>query len=241
MDDETTSLRATILKQHEKLYDGRMKCFDKIKKMADKVKMIEKHLDIVSQTHQRMRNLQEKIIELDEWRSTEKDIPSSLPSVKSYDITVYFMTTEECQDLVSRFEENTRKDLAGMMDLYGKSTYDIQRYVKWPEINFEEDHPVPITVFEQIEKKFEKAKVEVQVKNEFSMEDIQELLVKPSMEYSHYTTFVQKFVISTEEYKKCNIALDVKKAHIFNPREEKILSQHEAWSKHFRKKGESKL
>ena len=60
-----------------------MECFDKVKKMADKVKMIEKHLDIVSQTHLKMRDLQEKIIELDEWRSTNKDIPNSLPSVKS--------------------------------------------------------------------------------------------------------------------------------------------------------------
>ena len=67
-------------------------------------------------------------------------------------------------------------------------------------------------------------KAEVEVKKEFSMEDIQELLVKPSMEYSHYTTFVQKFVINMEEYRKCNIALDVKKAHIFNSKEEKILS-----------------
>jgi len=134
------------------------------------------------------------------------------------------MATEECQDLVSRFEENVRKDLARMMELYGKSTYDIQRYVKWHEINFKEDHPVPITIFEQIEKDFEKVKTEVQVKKEFSMEDIQELLVKPSMEYSYYIAFMQKFVISMEEYRKCNIALDVKKAHIFNSREEKILS-----------------
>jgi hypothetical protein len=80
--------------------------------------------------------------------------------------------------------------------------------------------------------------VEVREKEMISKEDIQELLVKPSMEYSHFTTFVHKFVISMEAYKKCNIALDVKKAHIFNSREEKILSQHEAWSKHFRKKGE---
>ena len=57
-----------------------------------------------------------------------------------------------------------------------------------------------------------------------SKEGIQELLVKPSMEYSHYTTFVHKFVINMEEYKKCNITLDVKKAHIFNSKEEKILS-----------------
>ena len=91
-------------------------------------------------------------------------------------------------------------------------------------------------MFEEIEKDFERVKAEVQAKKEFSVEDIQELLVKPSMEYSHYTTFVQKFVINMEEYRKCNIALNVKKAHILNSNEEKFLSQYEAWSKHFRKK-----
>ena len=131
-----------------------------------------------------MRNMQEKIIELNEWRSIEKDIPSSLPSVKSYDITMYSMATKKCQDLASRFEENARKDLVGMMDLYEKSTYDIQRYIQCPEINFTEDHLVPITLFEQIEKDFEKVKAEVQAKKEFSIEDMQELIVKPSMEYS---------------------------------------------------------
>jgi hypothetical protein len=44
-----------------------------------------------------------------------------------------------------------------------------------------------------------------------------------------------------KKYRKCNIALDVKKAHIFNSREENTLLQHEASSKHFLKKGESKL
>ena len=148
------------------------------------------------------------------------------------------MATMECQDLASRFEENAMKDLAGMMDLYEKYTYDIHRYIQWPEINFEEEHPTPYTLFKQIESDFEKVKVEVQAKEEFSKEDIQELLVKPSMEYSHYSAFVHNFVINMEEYRKCNIALDVKKAHIFNSREKNILSQHEAWSKHFRKKGE---
>ena len=95
-----------------------MECFNEIRKMVNKVKMIEKHLEIVSQTYQMTRNLQAKIIELEERRSTEKNIHSSLPRVKSYDITVYSMATEECQDLASRFEENARKDLAGMMDLY---------------------------------------------------------------------------------------------------------------------------
>ena len=96
-------------------------------------------------------------------------------------------------------------------------------------------------MFEQIKSDIEKVKVEVQAKEEFSIEDIQEILVKSSMEYAHYTTFVQKFVISMEEYRKCNIALNVKKAHIFNSREENILSQHEAWRQHFHKKGELKI
>ena len=91
-------------------------------------------------------------------------------------------------------------------------------------------------MFEEIEKYFERVKEEVQTKKEFSVEDIQELLVKPSREYSHYIAFVQKFVISMEEYRKCNIALDIKKSHIFNSKEEKILSQYEAWSKHFQRK-----
>jgi menaquinone-dependent protoporphyrinogen IX oxidase len=91
-------------------------------------------------------------------------------------------------------------------------------------------------VFEEIKKDFERVKVEVQAKKELSVEDIQELLVKTSMEYSHYTAFVQKFVISMEEYQKCNIALNIKKAHMFNSKEEKILLQYEAWTKHFRRK-----
>ena len=125
-----------------------------------------------------------------------------------------------------------------MMELYEKSMYDIQRYIQWPEINFEDEHIVPYALFQQLEDNQEKIKAEVRAKEVILKEDIQELLVKPSMEYSHYTTFVHNFVLIMEEYKKCNIDLDVKKSHIFNSREEKILAQHEAWSKHFRKKGE---
>ena len=57
VDDETTVLRATIVDQHAKLYDVRMERFDKVKKMVDKVNMIENHLDIVLQTHQKMIDL----------------------------------------------------------------------------------------------------------------------------------------------------------------------------------------
>ena len=77
------------------------------------------------------------------------------------------MATEECQDLASWFEENARKDLAGMTDLYEKYTYDIQRYIQWPKINLEEEHPIPITLSKQIERDFEKFKAEVQAKEEF--------------------------------------------------------------------------
>ena len=117
--------------------------------------------------------MQDKIIELEEWRSTEKKIPSSLPTIKVYDITVYSVATEECQDLASRFEENARKDLARMMDLYEKSTYDIQRYIQWPEINLEDEHPILFTLFDQLESDYEKVKAEVQLKEEFLQEDIQ--------------------------------------------------------------------
>jgi len=70
VESDTTPLQASILEHQEKIYDVKMECFNEIKKMVDKVKLIEKHLEIVSQTHQWMRDLQAKIIELEEWRST---------------------------------------------------------------------------------------------------------------------------------------------------------------------------
>ena len=50
----------------KKLYDVNMECFNEIKMMIDKVKMIENYLEIVSQTYQRMRDLQAKTVELEE-------------------------------------------------------------------------------------------------------------------------------------------------------------------------------
>ena len=72
-----------------------------------------------------MRDLQSKIEDLEEWRSTEKNIHSRFLVIKSYDISVHTFPTIECPDLASRFEENDKKDLVGMMDLYEKSIYDI--------------------------------------------------------------------------------------------------------------------
>ena len=227
-----TPLKASILEEQEQLHDVKMECFVAIYKMVDKMKMVEKHLEIVSQTNQRMRALQDKIEDLDEWRNKEKNVPSSLLVIKSYDISVHTLATTECQDLASIFEENAKQNLAGMMDLYEKSIYDIQRYIQCPKINFKDEHPVPFYFFQKVEDKYEKIKVEVRAKEVISKKDI-----NPSMDYSHYTTFVHKFLISMEEFKQCNLSLYIKKAHIFNSQEEKILIQHEAWRKYFQKKG----
>ena len=178
-----------------------MECFTKLQKIADKVKMVEKHLEIVSQTNQRMRSLQAKIEDLEYWRSMEKNVPSSLSMIKSYHISLHILATTECQDLASRFEENAIQNLAGMMDLYEKSIYDIQSIIQWPKINFKDEHPVPFAFFQNLEDNYEKIKVEVRAKEVISKEDIQEILIKPSMEYSHYRYFVHKFVINMEGFK----------------------------------------
>ena len=68
-------------------------------------------------------------------------------------------------------------------------------------------------------------------------DDNQEFLLKPSKEFSHYTSIVHRFVVDMEKFKECNLTLNVKKEHIFNSREQRILTQHEAWSKYFQNKG----
>ena len=86
-----------------------------------------------------------------------------------------------------------------MMDLYEKSIYDIQRYIQWTKINFEDEHPVPYALFKKLEDNYEKTKAEVRAKEIISKEDIQELLFNPLMEYSHYTYFVHKLIIIMED------------------------------------------
>ena len=145
-----TPLKGSILEQQQQLHDVKMECFTEIQKMANKVKMVEKHLEIVSQINQRMRSLQVNIEVLGKWRSMEKNVPSSLPVIKSYDISVHTLATSECQELASRFEKNARQNLAEMMELYEKYIFDIERYVQWPKINFKD--------------RYENIKAEVQAK-----------------------------------------------------------------------------
>ena len=123
------------------------------------------------------------------------------------------------------------------MGLYEKSIYDIQRYIQCPDINFEDEHLVSFSIFQELKYIYERIKADVQAKEVISKEDIQELLVKSSMESSHYKTFFHMFVINMERFKECNLALNVKKAHILNSGEVRIITQHEASSKYFQKKG----
>ena len=71
------------------------------------MKVLEKHLEIVSQLNLKMESLQVKIEELEKW-SIEKNVPSSLPVIKTYDIILHTLATSECQELGSRFEERAR-------------------------------------------------------------------------------------------------------------------------------------
>ena len=64
--------------------------------MEEKVKALEKHLEIVSQINVKMESLQAKIEELDKWRNAEKNVPRILPVVKAYDIKLHALDTNEC-------------------------------------------------------------------------------------------------------------------------------------------------
>ena len=72
--------------------------------MEEKVKALEKHLEIVFQINLKMESLQTKVEELNKWRNMEKNVPSGLPAIKSYDIKLHTFATNECQDLTSKFE-----------------------------------------------------------------------------------------------------------------------------------------
>ena len=61
VEDNQILLKGNILEQQEKLHDVKVECFTKIQKMAETVKALEKHLEIVSQTNSKMESLQNKI------------------------------------------------------------------------------------------------------------------------------------------------------------------------------------
>ena len=121
MDDNLVPLKENIMDQQEKLHDFKVECFIEVQDMVEKVKAMEKHLEIVSQINLKMESLQTKIEELDKWRNMEKSVPSGLPIIKAYDIRLHTLATNECQEMTSKFEERARQSLAGMMEVYDKS------------------------------------------------------------------------------------------------------------------------
>ena len=88
-----------------------------------------------------------------------------------------------------------------MMDVYDKSVYDAQRYLQWPEINFRDEHPISFSFFQEPEEEYYMIKVEVKAKEVISKDGIQQFLSKPPMEFSHYTSFVHKFVVDMDKFK----------------------------------------
>ena len=98
------SLKENIIERKQKIHDVKVECFTKIQKMVEKVKTLEKHLEIVSQINLKMESLQVKIEELDVWRNIEKSVPTSLPIVNTYDIRLHTLPMNECQELASKFE-----------------------------------------------------------------------------------------------------------------------------------------
>ena len=66
-----------------------------------------------------------------------------------------------------------RQSLAGMMDVYDKLVYDVQRYLHCPKINFKDKHPISFAFFQELEDKYERTKAEVQEKEVISKDDIQ--------------------------------------------------------------------
>jgi hypothetical protein len=153
-----------------------------------------------------------------------KGVPSGCPAVKDYDIRLHTLATNECQELASKFKERARKSLVGIMDVYIKFVQDVQRYLQWPDINFRDEYTISFDFFQELKNTYEVIEVEVQEKEVMSKECIQESLVKSSQEFSLYTTFIHKFMVSMEKYKECNLTLNVKKEHIFNSREQIILT-----------------
>jgi hypothetical protein len=107
----------------------KVECFTEIQKMVEKVKALEKHLEIVSQTNLKMESLKTKIEELYKWRNMEKIVPSILPVVKAYDIRLHTLATKECHELAFKFKKRAKQSLAGMMDVFDRSIYDVQRYI----------------------------------------------------------------------------------------------------------------
>ena len=70
-----------------------------------------------------------------------------LLGIKAYDIILHTLETNEFQEMDYKFEEKVKQGLVGMMNVYDNSIQYIQKYLQWPEINFQDGCPIPFTFF----------------------------------------------------------------------------------------------
>ena len=98
--------------------------------------------------------------------------------IKAYDIRLHTLATNECQELASKFEEKIKQSLTRIMKVFTKIVQDIQKDVQWPNINLQDEQPVPFSFFQKLEDEYQYVKAEVQSKELITKEDIQEFLVK---------------------------------------------------------------
>ena len=106
--------------------------FAEVQNMVDMLKALENHLEVASQIHRSMESLQAKIEELEEWRSSERNVHDCLPTFKSYDIMLHTLATHEFQELASKFEEKVKHSIARIMKIYKCNIQEMKKNFRWP-------------------------------------------------------------------------------------------------------------
>ena len=81
--------------------------------------------------------------------------------IKAYDIKLHTLDTNECQELASKFEERVKQIMAWMMNVNDRSVQDIQKYLQWAKINFQDENPIIFSFFQELEDTYEVVKKEV--------------------------------------------------------------------------------
>ena len=70
-----------------------------------------------------------------------------------------------------------------------------------------------------------------------SMEEIQKFLIKPEKEVTKFNDCIRIFKEEMDIFKECHLKFDIKREYVFSAREQQIIAQHKAWSKHIQNKG----
>ena len=230
--DHMSPLKESIMMEQELLHDAKIEWFVEVQKMSDVLKDLGKHLEATCQIYQNMESLQANIEEIEEWNNLEKNFPGGLLVIKAYDIRLHTFSTNEFQEISSKFEERVNQSIVGIMKVYKHNVQDMHEDIQWSKINLQSGQPVPFAFFQKIEDEYEAIKVEVLAGEVISKEYIQESLIRTPKEVTKFYSFIRKFKEEMEDFKDCHLSLDIKKEYVFNAREQRIISQHEAWSKY---------